>query len=78
MSKSSLPCLKMSRITTKRPHIVDIFHDVMVTIRRLTSHNSVCIYVICILQSIGKCYRLRVLDVAANELRIFPTEVSFI
>ena len=27
-------------------------------------------------QSIGKCYKLRVLDLAANELRIFPTEVS--
>ncbi|KAK7497646.1 hypothetical protein BaRGS_00011041 [Batillaria attramentaria] len=25
---------------------------------------------------IGKCYRLRVLDVAGNELRIFPTELS--
>lgn len=28
-------------------------------------------------QSIGKCYKLRVLDIAANELRIFPTEVAF-
>lgn len=28
-------------------------------------------------QSLGKCYKLRVLDVAANELRIFPTEVSW-
>lgn len=26
-------------------------------------------------QSLGKCYKLRVLDIAANELRIFPTEV---
>ena len=28
-------------------------------------------------QGIGKCYQLRVLDVAANELRIFPTEVLY-
>lgn len=29
----------------------------------------------CILQSLGKCYKLRTVDIAANELRIFPTEV---
>ena len=31
-----------------------------------------------LLQSIGKCYKLRLLDIAANDLRIFPTEVIFI
>lgn len=27
-------------------------------------------------QSIGKCYHLKILDVAANDLRIFPTEME--
>ena len=29
-------------------------------------------------QSLTKCYNLRVLDIAANELRIFPTEVCIL
>ena len=72
----------MPTVATERPHIAESSswrdeHDNENDVIKLLFGTNVNI-VICILQSLGKCYRLRVLDVAANELRIFPTEVSLL
>ena len=47
----------------------------MVTYAKHGLHSSISIAKD-ILQSVGKCYNLKVLDVAGNELRIFPTETE--
>lgn len=46
-----------------------------ITVAYFKTNQNLNLFTSSFFQSLGKCYKLRTLDIAANELRIFPTEV---